>query len=96
MRSLLEREKFAGPNFSDWYGHLKIVLKAERKLYVLETAIPSQPAANAARAVREAYEKHVNDSIDVACLMLASMTPPLQRQHEDMSAIEIIADISSC
>ncbi|KAL4273562.1 hypothetical protein GQ457_13G015240 [Hibiscus cannabinus] len=32
----------------------------------------------------------LNDMVDVGCLMLATMTPELQKQHEDMVAYEMI------
>ena len=68
LRSVLEKDKLTGTNFLDWYRNLRIVLTQERKLYVLENPIPEQPAANAPRAQRDAYEKHQSDSVDVACL----------------------------
>ena len=70
LRSILEKDKLTGTNFLDWFRNVRIVLTQERKLYVLENPIPAQPAANAPRAQRDADEKHVNDSVDVACLML--------------------------
>ena len=36
LRSILEKDKLAGPNFMDWERNLRIVLRHERKWYVLE------------------------------------------------------------
>ncbi|KAK8708392.1 hypothetical protein V6N13_059434 [Hibiscus sabdariffa] len=36
LRSLLEKEKLNGINFVDWFHNLRIVLKQERKGYVIE------------------------------------------------------------
>ena len=36
LRSVLEKDKLTGTNFLDWFRNLRIVLKQERKLYVLE------------------------------------------------------------
>ena len=47
---ILEKQKLSGTNFLDWSRNLRIVLKQERKLYVLEQEIPNEPANNAARA----------------------------------------------
>ena len=47
LRSILEKEKLNGNNFLDWSRNLRIVLKHERKLDVLETPIPDEPALNA-------------------------------------------------
>ena len=75
LRSILEKDKLTETNFLDWLRNVRIVLTQERKLYVLENPIPEQPAANAPRAQRDAYEKHQSDSVDVACLMLVTMVP---------------------
>ncbi|KAK8578450.1 hypothetical protein V6N13_116294 [Hibiscus sabdariffa] len=35
----------------------------------------------------------MDDMLDVGCLMLATMTPELQKQHEDMVAYEMIQNL---
>lgn len=50
LRSILEKDKLNGTNFLDWYRNLRIVLKQERKEYILDQPIPEEPAANAPRA----------------------------------------------
>ncbi|KAK9033336.1 hypothetical protein V6N11_018369 [Hibiscus sabdariffa] len=45
LRSLLEKEKLNGINFLDWFRNLRIVLKQERKEYVIEEAVPNDPEA---------------------------------------------------
>ena len=90
LRSVLEKDKLDGLNFLDWHRNLRIVLKQERKLYALESEIPDEPAATAPRAEKEAYNKRLDDAIDVACLMLATMSPELQKQHEYMGAFDMI------
>ena len=67
--SVFEKDKLVGTNFVDWFRNLRIVLKQERKLYVLDEPHPEEPTDNAPRAEKNAYEKRHNDSIDVACLM---------------------------
>nr|GEX99371.1 hypothetical protein [Tanacetum cinerariifolium] len=39
FRSMFEREKLFGNNFNDWFHQLKLVLRVERKLFVIEQAI---------------------------------------------------------
>ena len=80
-------------NFLDWFRNLRIVLTQERKLYVLETPCPEEPPASAPRADRTAYEKHFNDAVDVACLMLATMVPELQKNMEDKTAFEMVTHL---
>ena len=77
LRSVLEKDKLTGTNFLDWFRNLRIVLKQERKLYVLDEPLPKEPADNVPRVEKNVYEKHHNDSIDVACLMLATMNSEL-------------------
>ena len=93
LRALIEREKLNGTNFLDWDRNLRIVLTQERKEYVLDKAIPAQPETGATRAVTNEYNKHVEDAIDAACIMLACMEPDLQKQFvhltKDANAIMV-------
>ncbi|KAK8563377.1 hypothetical protein V6N12_035525 [Hibiscus sabdariffa] len=93
LRSLLEKEKLNGINFLDWFRNLRIVLKQERKEYVIEEAVPNDPGPNASRADKDKFKKHMDDMVDVGCLMLATMTPELQNQHENMVAYEMIQNL---
>lgn len=90
LRSVLEKDKLSGINFLDWHRNLRIVLKQERKLYVLDGPIPAAPAVTAPRAEHNAYKKHQDDALDVSCVMLATMNAELQKQHELMDAYEMI------
>ena len=65
LRSILEKSKLNGTNFLDWYRNLRIVLKQEKKEYILDQPVPEEPAANAPRAQKDAHSKHLNDSINV-------------------------------
>ena len=90
LRSVLEKEKLNGTNFIDWYRNLRIVFRQEKKEYVLEQPYPDDLPDNATAADRRAYEKHCNDSLDVSCLMLATMSPDLQKQYEHADAHTMI------
>ncbi|VFQ61951.1 unnamed protein product, partial [Cuscuta campestris] len=90
LRSILDKDKLNGTNFVDWQRNLYIVLHMDEKEYVLEKPIPPAPPANAPKAVKDAYEKHVKDDNQVSCVMLATMITELQKQHEDMKAHEMI------
>ncbi|KAK9018649.1 hypothetical protein V6N11_001619 [Hibiscus sabdariffa] len=61
LRSLLEKEKLNGINFLDWFRNLRIVLKQERKEYVIEEAVPNDPGPNASRADKDKFKKHIDD-----------------------------------
>ncbi|KAG8498488.1 hypothetical protein CXB51_005003 [Gossypium anomalum] len=82
LRSVLAKDKLNGLNFLDWFRNLRIVLKQEQKLYVIEKPLPDEPPANASRADKDAYKKHLDEMVDVGCLMLATMNPELQKQHD--------------
>ncbi|XP_045801273.1 AUGMIN subunit 7-like isoform X1 [Trifolium pratense] len=90
LQSLLENDKLSITNFPEWYSNLRIVLKHEKKLYVLEQKLPELPAATAPKADKDAYKKHFDDAHDIGCLMLATMNSELQKQHENMEAYDMI------
>src|SRR3954447_20126363 len=92
MRSILEMEKLNHTNFLDWHRNLRIVLKPEKKLYVLDTPIPDEPPVTP-RAPHTAWTKHVDDSIEVSSLMLASMIPELQKDLELLTAYDMIVQL---
>ncbi|KAK8610751.1 hypothetical protein V6N13_081907 [Hibiscus sabdariffa] len=73
LRSLLEKEKLNGINFLDWFRNEEAVIEE----YVIEEAVPNDPGPSASKADKDKFEKHMDDMIDVECLMLATMTPEL-------------------
>jgi len=74
---------------------MRIVVTHEKKLYVLDEPIPEAPPAGAFAARRNAQTRHVNDSVEVSCIMLATMTPELQKQHEGMTAFDMIGHLKT-
>ncbi|KAJ9556957.1 hypothetical protein OSB04_011571 [Centaurea solstitialis] len=92
IRSILEKEKLNHSNFLDWYRNLRIVLKQEKKEYVLEKPVPEEPQTTP-KAAHDIWVKHSDDSIYVACLMLATMIPDLQKDLEHLEAYDIIAHL---
>ena len=71
LRSILEANKLTGTNFMDWLRNLRIVLKAEKIAYVLDAPLLMSPSVDAYVGDRIAYQKHLDDSIIAACIMLA-------------------------
>ena len=43
LRAILDRDRLNYNNFMDWFRNLRIVLKQEKKSYVLEDPIPDEP-----------------------------------------------------
>ena len=77
----------------DWLRNLRIVLRAEKIAYVLDAPLPVSPSVDASVGDQIAYQKHLDDSIIAACIMLASMSSGLQKQHEAMTAYDIVAHL---
>ncbi|KAJ9542451.1 hypothetical protein OSB04_028957 [Centaurea solstitialis] len=93
LRSILEKDKLTGSNFLDWERNLMIVLRHERKWYVLEEPLGEAPPANAPAAARNAHKKHSDDLLDVVCLMLATMSPDLQAGLINTNAYDMIRQL---
>ncbi|KAJ9561171.1 hypothetical protein OSB04_006331 [Centaurea solstitialis] len=93
LRSILEKDKLTGSNFLDWERNLMIVLRHERKWYMLEEPLGEAPPANAPAAARNAHKKHSDDLLDVACLMLATMSPDLQAGLINTNAYDMIRQL---
>ncbi|GKA81659.1 hypothetical protein Tco_0788351, partial [Tanacetum coccineum] len=95
FRSMLEREKLSGTNFNDWFRQLRIVLRVEKKLNTIEQPIPPAPVAGATNQELEDWNKIYDVHNEVACLMLGSMTPELQRQFENYSPYDMLQELKS-
>ena len=72
----------------DWLRNLRIVLRAEKIAYFLDAPLLVSPSVDASVGDQIAYQKHLDDSI-----MLASMSPGLQKQHGAMIAYDIVAHL---
>ncbi|KAL4385129.1 hypothetical protein GQ457_15G019950 [Hibiscus cannabinus] len=73
---------------------MRIVLKQERKEYVIKELVPNEPGTNAPRANKHKFKKHMDDKLDVGCLVLATTTPELLKQHDSISMqIELATDV---
>ena len=51
---------------------------------------PEVPIQNARQAVKDAYQKWLNDHVTVRCIMLASMSDELSRRFESAQPEEIL------
>ncbi|GKF09718.1 retrotransposon protein, putative, ty1-copia subclass, partial [Tanacetum coccineum] len=70
FRSMFEREKLSGNNFNDWFRQLKLVLRVEKKMFVIEQPIPPAPVAYSAANVLAKWNAIYDPYNEVACLML--------------------------
>ncbi|GKB82591.1 retrotransposon protein, putative, ty1-copia subclass [Tanacetum coccineum] len=95
IRSILQQEKLTRPNFTNWYQNLRIVLRSEGKLAHLEQPLIPIPLPVAPQAVRDTYEVLYDAQNEVACLMLGSMSPDLQRVLENYKAYDMIQELKT-
>ncbi|GJS64317.1 retrotransposon protein, putative, ty1-copia subclass [Tanacetum coccineum] len=77
FRSMFEREKLSGNNFNDWFRQLKLVLRVEKKMYVIEQPLPAAPAADSEAQVLSQWNAIYDAYNEVACLILGNEGKPV-------------------
>ena len=93
LRSILDKEKLSGPNFLDWQRNLRIALMQEQKEYVLDEEMPEAPNEEVTQAALNRWQ---SANRDVKCIMLATMSPELQKNFfEKEMAFEIISELQN-
>ena len=66
LRGILDVNRLTGPNYTDWLRNLRIVLTAEKIVYVLDTVMPTlEEGANEDEIAR--YVKYIDDSASHRC-----------------------------
>ena len=84
MSTLLDKYLLIGSNYIDWLRNVRIVLRTEGLLHILDGPIPSVPSDEAPQEERDAFNKYMSQQPQVQGILLASMSSELQSQHEDM------------
>ncbi|GKE32237.1 retrotransposon protein, putative, ty1-copia subclass [Tanacetum coccineum] len=77
FRSMFEREKISGNNFNDWFRQLKLVLRVEKKMFVIEHPIPPTRAADFEANVLAEWNAIYDAYNEVARLMLGKEGKPV-------------------
>ncbi|GJX54882.1 hypothetical protein Tco_0284779 [Tanacetum coccineum] len=99
FRGFFEKQKLTGPNFSDWYRQLRIVLSIEDKLNYLEQPIPPAPVAQegqlVAPEITAAHTTWIKISKEIARLMLITIEPEIQQNLENLHAHEILEELKT-
>ncbi|GJZ13937.1 putative RNA-directed DNA polymerase [Tanacetum coccineum] len=72
-----------------------LVLRVEKKLYVIEQPIPLAPAAGSTDQAFVEWNTIYDAHNEVACLMLGCMTPELHRQFKNSSPYDMIQEHKS-
>ncbi|GJX16720.1 retrotransposon protein, putative, ty1-copia subclass [Tanacetum coccineum] len=70
FRSMFEKEKLSGNNFNDWFARLKLVLRVEKKMHVIEQPLPPAPEAGVEPNIVAQWTALYDDHTEIACLML--------------------------
>ncbi|GJY20853.1 retrotransposon protein, putative, ty1-copia subclass [Tanacetum coccineum] len=95
FRSMFEKEKLSGNNFNDWFARLKLVLRVEKKMHVIEQPLPPAPEAGAEPNIVAQWTALYDAHTEIAYLMLGSMTPELHRQFELHYPYDMIQELRS-
>ena len=74
----------------DWHRNLRIVLRHKKKEHVLTQPVPKEPHNKVSQADKDKYTKFIDDELDVSCLMVATMSPDLQKRFETRGAYEVM------
>jgi hypothetical protein len=69
---------------------VKIVLKQEKRLYVLENPIPNAPIEDVEEEVMNEHQRHVDDDEQNIRVILASISLEFQRQYRNMDVHTMI------
>ncbi|GJW65423.1 hypothetical protein Tco_0117307 [Tanacetum coccineum] len=67
---MFEREKLFGANFNDWFRSLKLVLRVEKNIFVIEQPVPPASPANSAVQVLVEWNALYDVYNEVVCLMI--------------------------
>ncbi|GJY63428.1 hypothetical protein Tco_0464888 [Tanacetum coccineum] len=95
FRSMFERENLSENNFNDWFRQLKLVLRVEKKMFVIVQPIPPAHADDSAANVLVDWNAIYDAHNEVACLMLGSMISELHRQFENYAPYEMLWEFKS-
>ncbi|GJW93794.1 retrotransposon protein, putative, ty1-copia subclass, partial [Tanacetum coccineum] len=95
LKSILQREKLIGPNFTKWHQNLRISLTSENKLVHLEQPLIPLHLPVASQVARDAYDALFDEQNEVACLMLGIISPDLQRALENYTAYDMIQELKT-
>ena len=74
LKSIIESNKLTEPNFLDWLRNLRIILRSEKILFILDEAILDVPPMDALNEVYMAYNQYRDAEEMATCLMLAFMS----------------------
>ncbi|GKD25821.1 retrotransposon protein, putative, ty1-copia subclass [Tanacetum coccineum] len=87
--------EISGNNFNDWFRRLKLSLRVEKKMHVIEQPLPPAPEPVADPNVVAEWTALYDAHTEIASLMLGSMTSELHRQFELYYPYDMLQEIKS-
>ncbi|XP_073020885.1 uncharacterized protein [Primulina eburnea] len=92
----LLNERLTGENFLKWKSNINIALVCENLKFVFTEECPPEPPLNAARGVREIYDRWIAANNKAKGYMLAGMNDVLRLKHEHVeNAYEIMDSLQA-
>ena len=83
LTNLCGKVIFDGSNFNEWIRNIRMITRYEDKEYVLDRELKVvNEATNTPEELLE-FIAHEKDATKVSCIMMATMTPELQKSYED-------------
>ena len=92
-RGILDANKLTDPNYVDWLRNLRIVLTQEKLSYILDSLNHELIREDAFEEKKATHNMWLNDNMTVKCIMLASLSNELHRQHEGMELQSILLNL---
>lgn len=93
FKQMIDRDKLTGENFNYWHRSLRITLRMAKRYDYLGEPLPTEPAADATQAQKDAYKVAYEKHNDVSFLMLAGMDTQLQKQFENYGPMDMINEL---
>ena len=87
---LLASEKLNGDNYAAWKSNLNTILVVDDLRFVLTEECPQNPASNANRTSRDAYDRWIKANEKARVYILASMSDVLAKKHESLATAKEI------
>ncbi|KAI3790891.1 hypothetical protein L2E82_04298 [Cichorium intybus] len=91
--SICSKVTLDGTSYNDWMRNIKMSLRFEDKEYVLEKELVEVDQETATPEECASFKKHYDDATKVACIMVATMVPELQRFYKDYWPYEMNKDL---
>ncbi|KAI3521685.1 hypothetical protein L1887_11157 [Cichorium endivia] len=86
---LLNMDKLTGLNYIDWLRQWKLVMRYERKPYLIECPLPCLPKHGITQQLRDAHDFLIDKSEEVRSLMLLTIDPAIHRDFEFLGPYEL-------